>query len=276
VPSAVTSILTWRASAAFRSSAGLDSGVWCSLSSCPACSPPGTIVEGAKPIRGVQPIRLGIVDDHPVFRLGLKRAFEREADLEMAWELGSANDLLATLASSPVDVVLMDLNLGPDQDSLAATRAVIHRYPAVKVIIISASLDGDAAAAAKAVGAIGYLPKDLSVPDTMAAIRDLAAKKVGEIVFGDFLATSAGANGRKEISRHGLTRREQEVLVELRRGRTNREIATMLGVSIATVNKHVQQVLKKLHVRNRSQAVARLHADAAWRSYQAGGGVIRH
>jgi DNA-binding NarL/FixJ family response regulator len=69
------------------------------------------------------------------------------------------------------------------------------------------------------------------------------------------------------MSNHGLTRREQEVLNELRRGRTNREIASRLGVSTATVNKHVQQVLKKLHVTNRSQAVARLHAEADGRPY---------
>jgi DNA-binding NarL/FixJ family response regulator len=226
-------------------------------------------------IRGREPIRLGIVDDHPVFRLGLKRAFEREDDLEVTWELGSTTDLLATLKSSRVDVVLMDLNLGPDQDSLAATRAVVQHYPGVKVIIISASLEGDAAVAAKAAGAVAYIPKDLSVPDTLAAIRGLAAKSLGEFVFGDFLTGRAGVTGRKEISRHSLTRREQEVLAEIRRGRTNREIASKLGVSVATVNKHVQQVLKKLQVRNRSQAVARLHTEGAWRSYQATGAVTR-
>ena len=221
-------------------------------------------------ITGGQPIRLGIVDDHPVFRLGLRLLFEREADLEVAWDLASAAELMTTLASSPVDVVLMDLNLGPEEDSLAATRAVVERYPAVKVVFISASLDGDAAAAARVAGAVGYLPKDLSVRDTMGAIRGLAAKGVGEIVFGDFLTARPGASGRYGMSSHGLTRREHEVLVELRRGRTNREIASKLGVSIATVNKHVQQVLKKLHVRNRGQAVARLYGDAAWRMHQAG------
>jgi DNA-binding NarL/FixJ family response regulator len=236
------------------------------VSSCPAlwC---GT--SWGQLIRGGQPIRLGIVDDHPVFRLGLRLLFEREADLEVAWDLASAAELMTTLASSPVDVVLMDLNLGPEEDSLAATRAVIERYPAVKVVFISASLDGDAAAAAKLAGAIGYLPKDLSVRDTVGAIRGLAAKGVSEIVFRDFLTARPGANGRHAMSSLGLTRREQEVLVELRRGRTNREIAAKLGVSIATVNKHVQQVLKKLHVRNRGQAVARLYGDVAWRMHQA-------
>jgi len=198
----------------------------------------------------------------------LKRALEREADFNVVWELGSSTELLTKLATSRVDVLLLDLNLGPDDDSLAATRAVIQRFPAVKVIIVSASLDGDAAAAAKAAGAVGYLPKDLSIPDTTAAIRGLTAKGVGAVVFGNFLATRVGVDGLNGFSRHGLTKREQEVLAELRRGRTNREIATKFGVSIATVNKHVQQVLKKLHVRNRSQAVARLQGETAWRSHQ--------
>jgi DNA-binding NarL/FixJ family response regulator len=220
--------------------------------------------------QGGQPIRLGIVDDHPVFRLGLRLLFEREADLEVAWDLASAAELMTTLASSPVDVVLMDLNLGPEEDSLAATRVVVERYPDVKVVFISAYLDGDAAAAARVVGAVGYLPKDLSVRDMVGAIRGLGAKGMGEMVFGDFLTRRAGAGGKSLLAHHGLTRREQEVLVELRRGRTNREIASRLGVSIATVNKHVQQVLKKLHVRNRGQAVARLYGDAAWRVHQAG------
>jgi len=220
-------------------------------------------------IRGGQPIRLGIVDDHPVFRLGLRLLFEREVDVEVAWDLGSATELLTTLASAPVDVVLMDLNLGPEEDSLAETRVVVERYPDVKVVFISASLDGDAAAAARAAGAVGYLPKDLSVHDTMGAIRGLAATGTGEIGFGDFLTARAVVTGKNTIARHGLTRRELEVVTELRRGRTNREIASKLGVSIATVNKHVQQVLKKLHVRNRGQAVARLNGDAAWHIHQA-------
>ena len=219
------------------------------------------------------PIRIGIVDDHPVFRLGLKRAFEREPDLEVAWDLASTTDLQSTIASSRVDVVLMDLDLGPDVDSLAATRAVIQRFPAVKVVIISASLDGDAVAAAKAAGAVAYLPKDLSIPDTKAAIRGLVGRVGGNIVFGNFLAARVGADGLNHAARHGLTRREQEVLTELHKGRTNREIASKFGVSIATVNKHVQQVLKKLHVRNRGQAVARLYGETPWRRSQAGSEV---
>jgi DNA-binding NarL/FixJ family response regulator len=216
--------------------------------------------------RGGPSIRLGIVDDHPVFRLGLMRTLEREPDMTVAWEIGSASELMQKMSASPVHAVLMDLNLGPGEDSLASTRALIHRHPSVKVIVISALLDAEAAAAAKAAGASGYIPKDFTVGDTAAAIRAIVSSRASEMVFADFLTFRAG-DRRPRVAAYGLTRREQEVLTELRRGRTNREIASRLGVSIATVNKHVQQVLKKLKVRNRGQAVARLHAEASGRPY---------
>jgi DNA-binding NarL/FixJ family response regulator len=189
--------------------------------------------------------------------------------MTVAWELGSATDLLKSAQTSPVDVVLMDLNLGPNQDSLASTKALIQRHPRVKVIVLSALLEPEAAVAAEAAGASGYIPKDLAVSETVAAIRTIVSKRVSDRVFSDFLSTTNrnGVSRTPVMSNHGLTRREQEVLNELRRGRTNREIASRLGVSTATVNKHVQQVLKKLHVTNRNQAVARLHAEAAGRPY---------
>jgi two-component system, NarL family, response regulator len=193
------------------------------------------------------------------------RTFEREPDLAILWELGSVSEVNQWLETCPVDVVLMDLNLGPDEDALAATTAIREKYDDVKVIVISASLDWDAAAAARAAGASGYLPKDLEVADMVAAIRELASPSFGRRSFSDLLGSRRGSNGTLLPLRRGLTRREQEVLAELRRGRTNKEIASRLGVSITTINKHVQQVLKKLHVRTRAQAVAIVNAAASGR-----------
>jgi DNA-binding NarL/FixJ family response regulator len=214
---------------------------------------------------GVKLIRLGIVDDHPVFRLGLRGTFERQRDLKVVWDLGSTAKLLETLAEAPVDVVLMDLDLGPGQDGLSATRSVKRAHPEVRVIVLTASLETESVAASRVAGASGYLAKDLPVADIVVAVRKLATPGAIRIVFGDHLSATT-ANGHTTWSGlRGLTRREQEVLAELKRGRTNREIALRLGVSVTTVNKHVQQVLKKLHVRNRGQAVARLHAASATR-----------
>ena len=211
--------------------------------------------------------RIGIVDDHPVFRVGLNRTLEREPDMEVLWELGSVTDLQPTLETIPVDVVLMDLNLGPDQDALAATTLIREKFDSVKVIIISASLDWEAATAARAAGASGYLPKDLSVADMVAALRGLSSPNFGRWIFTDMLQSRPSGNGSFVALRRALTHREQQVLSELRLGRTNKEIAARFGISITTVNKHVQQVLKKLHVRTRAQAVAKVNAEAQGRPY---------
>lgn len=209
---------------------------------------------------GTRLIRLGIVDDHPVFRLGLLRLFERESDLSVLWELSDVTELFSMLDRFPVDVVLMDLSLGPDQDALGAVEAIRKRYELVKVIVISASLDWDAANAARVAGASGYLPKELSIADMLATIRGLASPNFGRASFRDLLEVTAKAGGQRMWQKL-LSNRELQVLAELRRGRSNKEIAAQLGVSITTVNKHVQQVLKKLHVRNRSQAVAMVTAE---------------
>ena len=214
-----------------------------------------------------QPIRIGIVDDHPVFRVGLRRIFEREGGLAVIWELDGVLELEQFLDSKPVDVVLMDLNLGPGQDALAATRALRESHANVKVIVISAWLDWDAAAASRQAGACGYLPKDLAVADMVAAIRGLVRPVIGALAFGDPLSARFERRAKDRSSRHGLTKREQEVLAELERGQTNRQIASRLGVSITTINKHVQQVLMKLHVRTRGQALVRLHAEVSGRPY---------
>jgi DNA-binding NarL/FixJ family response regulator len=186
------------------------------------------------------------------------------------WELSSAATLKETLDKNPVDVVLMDLNLGPDDDALAATTSIREQYDSVKVIVISASLDMEAASAARAAGASGYLPKDLAVADMVAAIRGLSSPNFGRKSFSDLLAARPNGSDRYHLLREGLTRREQQVLGELRRGRTNKEIAARLDVSITTVNKHVQQVLKKLHVSSRTQAVAMADAAASGRTYPVG------
>ena len=174
-------------------------------------------------------------------------------------------ELFTMLDTCPVDLVLMDLLLGPNQDALAATRAIRERYDSVRVIVISGSLDWDAVAGARAAGASGYLPKDLAVADMVATIRGLASPDFGRLAFSDMLGARPDSNGMRLSLRRGLTRREQEVLSELRGGRTNKEIAGRLSVSIATINKHVQQVLKKLHVQTRAQAVALVTAEASGR-----------
>lgn len=187
--------------------------------------------------------------------------------MAVVWDLGTLGELDAQLAKAPVDVVMLDLNLGPNQDALGAITALREKYEDLKVIVISGSLDWEAATAARQAGANGYLPKDLGVADMVAAVRGLSSPNFGRWAFSDMSAARPAGPGTLLSLNKNLSRREREVLSELRRGRTNKEIAAQFGVSITTVNKHVQQVLKKLKVRTRAQAVAMVNAQAAGRPY---------
>jgi DNA-binding NarL/FixJ family response regulator len=206
-------------------------------------------------------IRLAIIDDHPVFRQGLRRVLERAPDLEVIWESGTVTDLMANLRESPVDVLLLDLYLGPEEDTIAVMRAVRDRYADVRVITISASLDWESVSASRLAGASGYLPKDLSVEDMVAGIRALADPDLGKMPFTARRARPgvSSGNGLGTTTPHAaLTRREREVLFEMVCGNSNRDIASHLGISVTTVNKHVHHVLTKLKAKTRAQVIARM------------------
>jgi DNA-binding NarL/FixJ family response regulator len=203
-------------------------------------------------------IRIGIVDDHPVFRLGLKHALERESDLEITWEMGSAANLNAVMRKNPVDVLLVDIYLGPGKDGIAATREVTERWPEVRVAVISASLDSRAEPASARAGADAFLSKATPVAEMVSSIRFLAAAQSTARRNGARQAgPTKGTGGRIG----GLSPRQRQVLQYVRVGGTNREIAAKLGISIATVNKHVHEVLTVLRVRNRTQAAAASSKD---------------
>jgi DNA-binding NarL/FixJ family response regulator len=197
------------------------------------------------------PVRIGIVDDHPVFRLGLARALERQPDLEIAWELSSAVNLDAEMQKRPVDVLLMDVYLRAGADGIAATRDVRAKWPEVRVAAMSASVDAQVSIASKRAGASVFLPKALSVSEIVAAIRKLVdVPRKGR---SDLMGSSS------RVVDAGLSPRQRQVLEYIRVGRTNKEIAARLGVSVATVNKHVHEVLSALGVRTRTQAAALAH-----------------
>ena len=143
--------------------------------------------EGARIAAGqeVRTIRIGIVDDHPVFRLGLKRALERESDFDIAWELSSAHNIDAMVRRTPVDVILMDIYMGSGKDGIAATKDVMERWPGIRVVVISASVDERSVLASARAGAHGFLPKSMPVPDMVKSIRRLAADDTRRRQTGD-------------------------------------------------------------------------------------------
>jgi two-component system, NarL family, response regulator len=176
----------------------------------------------------------------------------------VVWESGTVVDLVETLEREPVDVILIDLYLGPDDDSLAATRAVRERFADVRVIVVSASLDWDSVSASRLAGASGYLPKDLTVEDMVAGIRALADPNLGRMPMRDHVETSRPRHGLGMTAQKALTRREREVLFEMVRGHSNRDIAAHLGISVTTINKHVHHILAKLKAKTRMEVIARM------------------
>ena len=206
-------------------------------------------------------VRIGIVDDHPLFRMGLRQALDRVAGIEVVWDVGHTRDLQRLTERKPVDAILMDVNLGGGAEGVAAAQTIIRRQPAMRVIMISATVDNHLIFAARRAGAVGYLAKDLDPDALVSSIQVLAAPRRGwRASSHDLMQALAEGKGRRGTGRTSgggsqmLSPRELEVLNEIRLGRTNVEIAGRLGISLTTVNKHVHQILRKLNARNRAQA----------------------
>jgi DNA-binding NarL/FixJ family response regulator len=202
-------------------------------------------------------VRLGIVDDHEVFRMGLRSLLSRAPRVEIVWDAASAHDAFERLQLEPVDAVLMDVNLGGPVDGIEATDRMMGAWPALKVILISGLADERRLLAAGQAGAAGFLPKELGADEMVEAIVRMVVGTsprpgVGLRPAGQVLGPASGEPPLHAFE--SLSPREMEVLGEVRWARTNREIAARLGVSTSTVNKHVHQILRKLGLRNRAEA----------------------
>jgi DNA-binding NarL/FixJ family response regulator len=139
-------------------------------------------------------------------------------------------------------------------DGLQATRALMARLPRLQVILMSGLVDEQRLAEGRRAGAIGFLPKELSAERMMEAILTFTASPAAGRPARTRQSLRPMLDGADELPLDALSQRETEVLAEIRQGRTNREIAERLNIATSTVNKHVHQVLRKLGVRNRSEA----------------------
>ena len=200
-----------------------------------------------------QPIRVMIVDDYTMVRRGLVVFLKAFDDLELAGEAESGAAAIQLCGEILPDVVLMDMVM-PDMDGATATRAICQKYPQVQVIALTSFKEGELIKNALEAGAIAYLLKDVSADDLVRAIRAAHA--------GRATLSPEAAQALVEIANQppvpglDLTERECEVLALMVDGLNNTQIAGRLTVSPSTIKSHVSNILSKLGVESRTEAVA--------------------
>lgn len=198
-----------------------------------------------------EPIRVMVVDDHPVWRDGIRADLERGGNATVVAEAADGGEAITKARETMPDVVLMDLQL-PTVKGAEATRRIVEDSPHAKVLILSASGEETDVMEAVKAGACGYLLKSTKTADVVDAVRRVSQ---GESVFSPSLAGMVLQEFRRMASRDpaepSLTARENEVLVLVAKGYTYREIAEKLFLSIKTVQNHVQNILAKLQLHKR-------------------------
>ncbi len=211
-------------------------------------------------------IRVLLVDDHSVVRIGLKAYLSTLADMRVVGEAASGEEAVRLAGELAPDVILMDL-LMPGMDGVEATRQVMKASPSTQVIVLTSYHEDEHIFPAIRAGALSYVLKDIDPDDLAKAIRHAAE---GDAVINPRVASRLvkDLHGRKEAAVNPfseLTDREMEVLRQIAAGKSNLEIAGVLVISEKTVKTHITNILNKLHLSDRTQA-----AVFAWQE-----GIVR-
>jgi two-component system response regulator DevR len=194
-------------------------------------------------------IRILIVDDHEITRVGLRTTFEPEPDLAVVGEASNGAEALAKMAVLDPQLVLMDVRM-EKMGGIEACREIKNRYPDVRILMLTSYTNEDAVISSLLAGASGYLLKHLSRAELLRSIRLVAA---GQTLI-DANATRQALDRISQTPGWELTEREREVLTLIARGYTNKQIADALTVTEKTARNHVSHILEKLGLSRRSEA----------------------
>jgi two-component system response regulator DevR len=203
-------------------------------------------------------IRLLIVDDHEVVRVGLRSVLKRVPGFEVVADVSSAEEALEVVAEKLPDVVLMDVRMH-GTSGVEACRMVRSKYPQVHVIMLTSYSDDEALVSSLLAGASGYVLKEVGCSELIEGIRTVAAggSLLDPSVTGRVLQRLRGtAQAAEEPEDVVLTERERHILSLIAEGQTNKEIAHILNLSEKTVRNYVSSLLAKLKVNNRAEAAA--------------------
>ena len=193
-----------------------------------------------------------IVDDHPLYRRGIRTALAGQTDIAISAEVGTAAEAVESCRTLKPDVVLLDLNL-PDSSGIDAARTIRAECPSVRVIALTAHSDDAYVLALADAGARGYLLKNSTDAEIVGAVRSVAAGRSA------FTGAATDVLLRRARGDAGplddLTEREREVLQQVAAGLTNREVGHALGISDRTAQAHLSHIFEKLGVASRTEAV---------------------
>jgi len=200
-----------------------------------------------------QTIQVMLVDDHNVVRSGLATFLRAYDDLELVGEAKNGLEALNLCRKKKPDVILMDLMM-PEMDGIAATRAILADYPDIKIIAMTSFEEEELVQGVLAAGAISYLLKNVSSDELAAAIR---AAFLGRSTLSPEAATALihATRPTKQPS-FDLTEREREVLNLVVQGHSNQQIADAMVITVATVKAHISNILSKMEVSSRTEAIA--------------------
>ncbi|HEY5031642.1 MAG TPA: response regulator transcription factor [Actinomycetes bacterium] len=208
----------------------------------------------------VEPIRVLVVDDHALFRRGLEIVLAQESDIEVVGEAGDGAEAVEQAADLLPDVVLMDVRM-PRRSGIEACTAIKDVVPSARIIMLTISdEEGDLYEAIKA-GATGYLLKEISIDEVATAIRAVAGGQslispaMASKLLTEFATLIKRDGDRQQVPAPRLTERELEVLRLVARGLNNRDIAKQLFISENTVKNHIRNILEKLQLHSRMEAV---------------------
>ncbi|NWJ44576.1 MAG: response regulator transcription factor [Chloroflexi bacterium] len=204
-------------------------------------------------------IRILLVDDHPLFIVGFQHIIEFEPQFVVVGNAVTGNQALAMAEQLKPDLVICDLNL-PDMDGLNVTRLLVKRFPDTQIIILSMYEDDDQVVNAFQAGAAGYCSKTTHIEKILKLMVEVGQKQPSlttSVATSNMLRSQENKGGANSgaTGLNPLTMRESEVLEAIAFGCPNREVASTLSISEHTVRAHINNILKKLRVNDRTQAV---------------------